>query len=149
MPNSFNCSFLDFFLLLTRAGISDKVPMKSSFSGIDKWGVLGIDTGSVKILLLRFMRGGCTNENAKLIEDNILALWELRKIEILRILARGLSKLSGAALFNSTCSCLANRQNLDGCNVLLFRVLLEPLTCSTFDLLKNIENSLWLEGWFI
>ena len=31
-----------------------------------------------------------------------------------------------AALLNSTCSCLANRQNLDGCNVLLFRVLLEP-----------------------
>ena len=35
MP-SFNCSFLDFFLLLTRAGISDKVTMKSSFSRIDK-----------------------------------------------------------------------------------------------------------------
>ena len=133
MPNSFNCSFLDFFLLLTRAGISDKVTMKTSFSRrIDKWDVLGIDAGSVKILLLRFMRGGGTIENVKLIEDNILALWELRKFEILSISAGGLSELSGAALLNSTCSCLANRQNLDGCNVLLFRVLLQPVHYSTY-----------------
>ena len=85
------------------------------------------------------MRDGGTNENAKFIEDNILALRELRKIEILSILPGELSKLSRAALSNSTCSCVANRQNLDGCNVLLFRVLLEPLTCSTLDLLTILK----------
>ena len=47
----------------------------------------------------------------------------------------GLSKLSGTALLNSICSCLANRQNVDKGNVRLFIVFLGPLTCSTFDLL--------------